>query len=466
MAEPRRLPLLPPQVLKGSLQSDGSREFVHTADVRGRFTTARRVVFALLIALWIALPWLKVRGNPAVFLDVDQRRFYLFGATFNAQDTYLLFFVLTGVGFSLVYVTALLGRVWCGWACPQTVFLEGVYRRIERLVEGAREARIRRAKAPWTFDKVWRRGSKHALYLLASFGIAHIVLSYFTTLPGLLRMMEGKPADHPEAFAWAVAVTAVLYGNFAFFREQLCLAICPYGRLQSALIDADSMVVGYDDKRGEPRGKATAKAAGAAVGDCVDCKRCVAVCPTGIDIRNGLQIDCIGCTACIDACDDIMDRLSRPRGLIRYTSANALVGNPTRVVRPRTLLYTGLLVLGAAVALVVGSHRTSFEANLLRLPGPPYVIDEGTERDSFEIHVVNKTSRTVSYTLAPEANPPATFVTPMTKVEIAPMGNVRVPFFVTLPRASYEHDFDIHVHVRDEASGEEKVVSAEFLGAK
>jgi cytochrome c oxidase accessory protein FixG len=345
----------------GALLPDGTREDVQPADVKGRFTLSRRMGYVALIAFWAALPWIHIGGNPAVFLDVERRRFFLFGLTFNAQDAWLLFFLLTGVAFGLIYLTALLGRVFCSHLCPQTVFLDGVYRRIERLVEGGREARRRRNAGPWNADKIARKALVHALYLGTSFLIAHIVLAYFVSLPALWDMMRNRPAEHPEAFAWMAGMTLVLYGNYSWFREQLCLIICPYGRFQSIFTDRDTMLVAYDGKRGEPRGKVKDTARGA----CVDCNRCVVVCPTGIDIRNGLQLDCIGCTACIDACDEVMDKVHQPRGLVRFASQNELVGEPRRFVRPRTIAYTVALVVGAVVpsrwpsAPAAGSRPTS-----------------------------------------------------------------------------------------------------------
>lgn len=466
MSANRRLPLLPPTVLKGSLRADGSRDTVHPADVHGRFDRARTAVFYALIVLWAALPWVKIAGNPAVFLDVEHRQFFLFGATFNAQDTPLLFFLLSGVGFGLVFVTALLGRVWCGWACPQTVFLEGVFRKIERLVEGPREVRMRRNKGDWTLDKLWRKVVVHAAYALAAFAIAHIILSYFTSMPGMLHMIHGSPSSHPEAFAWAAGLTLVLYFDFSWFREQMCLVICPYGRLQSALIDAESMVVGYDERRGEPRHKGKEKAEGQ--GDCIECGRCVAVCPTGIDIRNGLQIDCIGCTACIDACDDIMVKVERPRGLIRYSSSSRLAGEPGKILRPRVYAYTALLLVGVVVAVFGFRAHTSFEASLQRLAGPPYVLDGDVIEDSFEVRLVNKTSAPVTYLIEPDPILGVTFVVPLARVEVPAMGNVRGPVFVTLPKSAYTGDFPVHIKVRPEggAPGDERVVIAQFLGVK
>ncbi len=381
-----------------TIRADGTRPFLHPADTRGRFTRARRVSALALIVFYLSLPWIKVGGFPAVFLDVANRRFHLFGITLAAQDLWLLFFVITGLGFSLFFVTALLGRIWCGWACPQTVFLDHVYRRIERWIDGDAVQRRALDAAPPSAGKSFRRGLKHALYLLVSAAIAHLFLAYFVSIPDLWAMMETAPAAHWGLFVFMAAFTGALYFNFAWFREQLCIVICPYGRIQSALTDDNSLVIGYDATRGEPRGhrrtedggpraadnlpaaitvslgaapSAVLRPPSAAVGDCVACNRCVHVCPTGIDIRQGLQMECIGCTACIDACDDVMTRLHRPRGLIRYDSQNAFAGRTTRWLRPRTILYGVLLLIGASVATWALStvHPASF--GVTRMIGAP-----------------------------------------------------------------------------------------------
>ncbi len=421
-------------------------------------------MFVLLIGLWTALPWIKVGGNPALFVDVDRRRLFLFGATYNAQDTWLLFFLLTGIGFGLVFATTLAGRVWCGWACPQTVFLEGMFRPIERWIEGPREQRLRRSQARWTLDRVARRAAIHALYFVSALFIAHVFLSYFASMPATVRMVRGDPAAHPEAFAWVVAMTAIFYANFAWFREQLCVVICPYGRLQSAMLDAHSLVVGYDARRGEPRGKRGTEGAG----DCVDCKRCVVVCPTGIDIRHGVQMECIACTACIDACDEIMDRLGRPRGLVRYDSLDGLAGKPRRVIRGRIVLYAALLVVGAVVALVATRQRTDFEVTLLRLPGPPFALEAGPPpivRNALEVHVVNKRATATTYRIAFEPAPPLTAVVPLPQVAVGPMGDVRVPLFVSAPRDQVRGDVPIAVVVsRDDDPRDTVRLRATFLG--
>jgi cytochrome c oxidase accessory protein FixG len=443
------------------LPADGRRRRIHPADVRGRFQRARVAVFVALIGLWAALPWVQVHGHPAVFLDVETHELFLFGLTFNPQDAWLLFFLLSGAGFGLVYATALAGRVWCGWACPQTVFLEGVYRRIERWIEGPREKRIRRDAAPFTLEKGLRKGATHLAFAAVSLVVAHIVLSYFVSLPKTLAMVRQSPGAHPAAFAWVVAVSATLYLNFAWFREQLCVVLCPYGRLQSALLDEDSLVVGYDVGRGEPRGKRGKEGAG----DCVDCRRCVVVCPTGIDIRNGVQMECLACTACIDACDDVMDRLGRARGLVRYDSMRGLAGKKRRILRSRIVLYTALLFVGAAVALVATRRRTDFEAVLLRLPGQPYTSDGAEIRNALQVHIVNKRAEPTTYRVEVEAADAMTAVVPMGTVDVAPLADVRVPVFLTVPLPTFRAEFPVHLRVNrsDDPAGT-RILTATFLG--
>ncbi len=448
---------------QGSLQQDGSRKFVHPADVSGRFTNLRWVVFAVLIAIYAALPWITIGGHPAVFLDIERRRFYLFGETFNAQDAWLVFFLVSGVGFALIAMTALWGRIWCGYACPQTVFLEGFYRRVERWIEGPREQRIRRNAGPLTFDKVWRKLLKHALFAALSLLVAHIFLSYFTSLDQLFRWVRLSPAEHPEAFGWMAGISILMYLNFAWFREQLCLIVCPYGRLQSVLTDKDSIIIGYDLKRGEPRGKAGKEGAG----DCVDCKRCIVVCPTAIDIRQGLQLECIGCAACIDACDEIMDKLDRPRGLIRYDSQAGLDGEPRRFWRPRLALYAVLGVVGLIVATVSFASRTQFEANLLRAQGPPFVVDGDVVRNTFTIHLVNKSPQPATLVLKAEVGDGFEYLIPLPSVPLASLASTNVPIIVTAPLAEVREHAQVKLTASMEGvDGERRELTAPFLAPR
>lgn len=469
-----------------SIKADGSRNHIHPADVKGRFVKRRSVVYVFLIAIYVALPFVEIGGKPAVFLDIAARRFYLFGATFNAQDAWLVFFLITTVGFSLLFFTTWLGRVWCGWACPQTVFLEGVYRKVERWIEGPREKRIRLNAAPPSLQKTLKKVAKHTAFLLISLVLAHVFISLFVSLRSLFEMMQHNPREHWAAFVWVMAITGALYFNFAWFREQLCIVVCPYGRLQSVLQDNHTLVIGYDATRGEPRGRITRKdreaqrkislpqvashleeiapPAAPAKGDCIDCNRCVVVCPTGIDIRNGLQLECIGCAQCIDACDEVMFKVGRPTGLIRYDSLAGLAGEKRQVARPRLFAYAGALTL-VALGLVLGlTSRTPFEANLLRVRGAPYVLDGGSLRNQFELHLVNKNPGEAAFEINVDT-PEGTKITVPTKVvTLGSLESFRLPIFVSMEQGAFEGPFEISVDVSDKVSDRQKQVSAQFLG--
>lgn len=440
------LPVLPTET--GSLRADGSHEWMHPADVHGPLHTRRKLLFAVLMAVYALVPWVPVRGHPAVLLDVEHRAFFFFGASFNAQDVWLLFFVITGVAFSVAYATMLVGRAWCGWACPQTVFLEGLYRPIERAINGPREARLRRAKKPWDADRVFRFVATQLAYIAVSVALAHGFAGYFVSYPRLLAFMREGPGAHGEAFAWVAGLSVIFFVNFGWFREQFCVGVCPYGRLQGVLTDADSISVGYDYVRGEPRGKASDKAKGA--GDCVDCRRCVVVCPTGIDIRNGTQLDCVGCTACIDACNEVMQKLHRPKGLIRHDSLRGLAGEPRRIARPRLYLYSALGVVGLVVATLSMRSRSDFEATALRQPGMPYVLEDGAIRNSLTLRLVNKRSEAATLTLRASPAPghaQDSVVLPFTEVRTQPMGTAEVPLFVRSSRALWRGGYELTVRV-------------------
>jgi cytochrome c oxidase accessory protein FixG len=448
-----------------SLRSDGSRNYVHPADVHGRFTRLRHIIFAALIAIYVVLPFVKIGGHPAVFMDIVNRRFYLFGAVFNAQDFWLMFFLLSGVGLTLLTVTAIKGRLWCGYACPHTVFLEGVFRRIERAIEGPRAQRLRRNAAGMTFDKLWRKTVKHAIYIVLALLLSHVFISYFVSLPSLVDMVQRSPAEHPTAFTWVIVMSGILWFNFAWFREQLCLIICPYGRLQSAMTDRDTMVIGYDYNRGEPRGKASDPGNG----DCVDCKRCVVVCPTGIDIRNGLQMECVGCAACVDACDEIMTKLDRPKGLVRYDSLNGLEGKPKHAARPRLFFYGGIAALWLIGAAFAFSHSAEFEANVLRHEGAPFSIVDGQVRNSVRVHLVNKTSDRQTFVVEPDTESGIEYIIPQTRIELDSLGSTYLPILAVLPAEQMRPDLKLKLTTSMEGHDEKratKVVEAPFVGPR
>lgn len=401
-----------------AIHSDDDRRWLYPEPSRGRFWSWRLAVAWLLIAAFTALPLIPIGGHPAILLDVLERRFILFGAVFHATDMfYLTLFGLTVL--SLVgLLTALLGRVWCGWGCPQTVYLEFVFRPIERLFEGSANERKRRDEGPWTFEKFWRKALKHSAYLAVALGLAHTFLAYFVGWERLVVWMTTSPLEHSGGFLTVTITTGLILFDFGYFREQMCVTVCPYAKLQSVLLDDDSMIVSYDPNRGEPRGRRSREqreeeknGVELDLGDCIDCGACVRTCPTGIDIRDGLQLECVSCTQCVDACDDIMDRIGKPRGLIRYTSENALEEDEeTRLVRPRVVVYALLFVLAAGSLGVVLSSLESVEVDMRRPQGASFrQMGEagGDIANRVEFRIRNNTSETARYEIE-ATDPPRT----------------------------------------------------------
>ncbi|MEK0448409.1 MAG: cytochrome c oxidase accessory protein CcoG [Verrucomicrobiota bacterium] len=447
-----------------TIRDDGSRRFIHPASVSGRFTRARTLVGALLMLVYIALPWIPINGHPAVFLDVINRQFHILGLTFVTQDLWLGFFVITGVGFSLFYITALLGRIWCGWACPQTVFLD-IVRRIERWIEGDATARRKLDDSPWTGNKTLRRGGSRLALGLFAFVVAHVFLSYFVSIPHLYKMMTNNPGENWGAFVFVFAMTFALWFDFAWFREQFCIILCPYGRIQSALTDDNTLNIGYDELRGEPRGKK-----GATTGDCIDCRKCVQVCPTGIDIRHGLQLECIGCAACVDACDSVMEKLERAPGLIRYDSFNGLKRKPRKIIRPRIIFYTVLLAIGVVALSLALSRLQSLTVSMNRLSAAAYFLDgpdEMTIRNQFLVRIMNKRNATMDCKIE-VLNPPAGLdVAGIEKTYSIPAESAEsVALIMRLPRANFKKDVPLKVRIStvDGKSSMERTMT--FLGPK
>lgn len=288
-----------------------------------------------MIFIFLGLPWVRISGEQSIFLNIPARQFTIFGLKFWSHDGPMLFFVFGGFAISLIFVTAIWGRVWCGWACPQTVFIDGVYRRIEKWIEGTAPKRKLLDQSPWTADKIFKRLTKHICFLIVTLIITHSFLAYFVGAKQITEMVLRPPSENWTSFLFILITTGILYFNFAWFREQFCIIMCPYGRLQSSLFDNTTMIVGYDKARG----------------DCIECNKCVNVCPTGIDIRDGVQMECIACTACMDACDDIMKKVKKPLGLIKYTSEDELAGKKISKFRPRTIVYA-LFLLGICGAFI------------------------------------------------------------------------------------------------------------------
>ncbi len=387
--------LLPsPDHVLSTLEKDGSRRWLWPKLSPGRFWSRRRWVGYALIAFFVALPHLRISGKPAFLIDIPARQLIVAGYTFLPTDTLLVAFGGISIFLTIMLSTALAGRVWCGWFCPQTVYMEFLFRPIDRLFEGTKG----RGGAPRRSIIGPLAILRYVIYLILAMALAHTFLSYFVGTDRLAYWIQSSPAKHPLAFLVMTGTTVAMLFDFLFFREQLCLIACPYGRFQSVMLDRRSLIVGYDTKRGEPRGKlAKSKTTDggsseqAQKGDCVDCKMCVAVCPTGIDIRNGLQMECINCTQCIDACDSVMDKIGKPRGLIRYSSQDGLDGKPSSILRARTLMYPVLLAISFSAFLYVLSTKSSFDVTVIRGAGNPYTsIGIGRVQNSVKVRLVNR----------------------------------------------------------------------------
>jgi cytochrome c oxidase accessory protein FixG len=441
-----------------SLRADGSRKLIYPADVHGRYQRLKKYIHPVMMLIFFALPLIRLGDERLLLLDIQRRSFYIFGLTFNAQDIYLIFFLVSGLAFTLFFITALVGRIFCGWACPQTVFLEGLYRRVERWIEGPHTT-FYKNQASKNATHYRRLVAKYIAYLAISFVLAHTVVLYFVELSVYRDIWLGL-APHPVVLTWLIALTLLLTFNYGWFREQLCVIICPYGRIQSALTDDDTLVIGYDPERGEPRGKAKDVNRGA----CIDCNRCVAVCPTGIDIRNGLQMECIGCANCIDACNEIMVKTGQPQGLIRYDSYNGLHHLKKKILRPRIAAYTLLLVIGMAVFAFTVSKRQPFEANLLRFQGAPYTLKQDQISNQFEIHLFNKDRTPKTFVIEPQPTADVRFTLPIQTITLDKLKDQRIPVFVDMPKAKYSAPFDLTFTITQVETGKTIRTQAKFLG--
>ncbi len=445
----------------GTTDERGRRVFVYPADVRGKWRTLRVRTRAALVIFFLVLPWIHINGKQWLLLDIVHRRFEIFGLSLRAHDAPAIVFVLATAAFGLFFVTTVWGRVWCGWACPQTVFIEGVFRRIERWIEGAALSRRRLAQSPWTKKKIALKTAKWTLYVLASAVITHSFLAYFVGSRELVTMILGDPRENWSSFLFILTTTGLILFNFAWFREQFCIIMCPYGRFQSVFMDRNTMIVGYDAKRGEPR-KTRELPKDTPAGDCVNCYRCVQVCPTGIDIRRGTQMECISCTACIDACDDVMTKTKRPTGLIRYTSETDLQGQSWRWIRPRSIASAALFALSLSGLVAFVLLHDSLDVAWLRAKGAPYDVIKSEGREDvivnrFQLELSNQDdARREIEVAAMTGNNPADagFVMAMNPVSLEAGELRRIDVFIRVPRSTFKSGtakYEIEVH--DRATG-------------
>lgn len=357
----------------------GHRVYLYPEDVKGTWKVRRSWVYGLLIFIFMVVPWIHFKGQQIILLNIPARKFVFFGETFFGHDAPFLIFILLSFVLLMGFVTTVWGRVWCGWACPQTVFIQAIYSKIEKWTEGPARRRQKRDSGPWTIEKSFRKSVKWFLFLIVSLHLSHSFLGYFVGTRELLVLSSSAPSENFTLFFTMLFFTALFLFDFGWFREQFCIIACPYGRFQSVMMDESSMVIAYDDKRGEPRrDKHIAKED---EGDCVNCYQCVRACPTGIDIRRGAsQLECIACTQCIDACDEIMLKVNKPKGLIRYSSEVELRGGQTKWIRPRSIAYGFFLILVVGAFLFSLERRQDLSLAFIRTGSAPFQeIEKGLE---------------------------------------------------------------------------------------
>ena len=382
------------------------RQKIYPRQVHGTFARLRVAGVLTLLGIYYLLPWVPWEGRQAVLFDLPARKFYIFDLVFWPQDFFYLALLLILAAYALFFFTTLAGRLWCGYACPQTVWTE-VFMWIERKVEGDRMQRMKLDRAPWTPRKLALKAGKHTLWVLFALWTGFTFVGYFTPITELWDKALTLSTGPWESF-WILFYGFATWGNAGFLREQVCIYMCPYARFQSAMFDRDTLVISYDARRGEPRGPrrrgADPRALG--LGDCIDCTLCVQVCPVGIDIRDGLQHQCIGCAACIDVCDEVMEKMGYPKGLIRYTTQNALEGRPTRILRPRVVIYGTLLVALSALLVWAVATRTPLAVDVIRDRNALYrETPEGLIENVYTLKILNKDMRPHTYRVTAEGLP-------------------------------------------------------------
>ena len=379
-----------------TIDKEGKRNYIHPKKPKGRYTRYRTYVSWVLLGMLFAAPFIKVDGNQFLLFNIIDRKFNIFGQPFWPQDFYLLVLALLVSFVFIILFTVIFGRIFCGWMCPQTIFMEMIFRKIEYWIDGDRNKQIKLAKQKWNAEKIRKRLIKWTLFALVSFMISNVFLAYFIGGDILIQHIKDGPVAHMDTFFKLLVFTAVFYFVFAWFREQVCIIACPYGRLQGVLLDNQSIVVAYDHKRGENRQKLRKgeDREERGLGDCIDCKQCVLVCPTGIDIRHGTQLECVNCTACIDACDEIMDQVGFPKGLIRYASENNIEKEEKFSFNARIISYSVVLTLLLGFLITLLFLRNDIQANILHIPGQIYTTEGDTVSNVYTYKLINKTNET------------------------------------------------------------------------
>lgn len=417
-----------------SLDEFGNRIGLNPAEVKGKFRKYRTIFQTILVVIFLGIPWTEINNHQTLYFNISDREFYFFGLLLKAHNAPLLLFLLLGGALTLAFVTSVWGRVWCGWACPQTVFIDGLYRRIEFLIEGNYLARRKMKVDELSFKYVIKKTLKWILFYFASAVLSHSFLAYFVDAHRFVDIIENGPSANLTLFYISQTLTLFLVFNFGWFREQFCTVMCPYGRIQGLLIDNSSLAVVYDEKRS----------------DCVQCNRCVNACPVGIDIRNGLQMECIACTACIDACDEIMEKVNKPKGLIKYDTLNS---EKISLLKPRSLLYLlGISICVIGLIYSLGRIRHS-EAFILRSKSVTFTeqhengIDLLTNQFRLQIHNQSDTSHVYKFEILGRNSVKVT--SQLSEITVKPNENYDWHFFVTLPKTEFKQNNKLQIQIYD-----------------
>ncbi len=428
-----------------SVRPDGRRRWIFARQPSGSLYRARTALSVFLLGFLFLAPFIRVHGQPLMLLNVLERKFVILGAVFRPQDFHVVVVLALAVLVTLALSTVVVGRVWCGWLCPQTVFMEMLFRRIEFLIEGSAEQQVRFARGPWTRERTVRAALKHAVFFALSFLIANVFLAWIIGAPQLVDIVTDSPRRHVAGLLAITIFSFVFYAVFARFREQACIIACPYGRVMSSLVDERTVTITYDSVRGEPRSRFVAGRRGistaqstAGAGDCIDCFRCVTVCPTGIDIRNGIQMECVGCTACIDACNDVMRRIGRPQGLIRHASVQALQHGSTRRFGGRVAAYAAVWMILVGAGIVLLATRPKLDVVILRQPGTLYATLAGGEIANFyTLEALNRSSDPTAFTIDVVEPAGATVTTLGPSPQVPAYGVLDARLLLRLPQGSF-----------------------------
>jgi cytochrome c oxidase accessory protein FixG len=448
-----------------TVDKEGKRQWIYPKKPSGTFYNYRKLLSYLLLLVLFGLPFIKINGNPLFLFNVLERKFILFGKIFMPTDFYIFALVMITFVIFIILFTVIFGRLFCGWICPQTIFMEMVFRRIEYAIEGDYTAQKKLNAAPWDANKIFKKSLKQVIFFSISVIIANLFLSYIIGIDEVFKIISEPIGQHLSGFLGMLVFAFLFYGVFSIMREQVCVTICPYGRLQGVMLDKNSIVITYDWLRGEPRGRLKKQKDPAiplpVLGDCIDCNLCVKVCPTGIDIRNGTQLECVNCTACIDECDTVMEKIGKPKGLIRYDSHEGVLSGGTKIFNARTVAYSIVLVLLILLDGVLLFNKSDLDFTVFRAPGQLYQKDTlGNIKNLYQYKLINKTNDDLPIDIGVSRPDASIEFIGAKKDSIFANEQIEGVIYITIPRSSLtkkKNEIEVNLNINDEVVESKKV---------